>query len=227
MSQRACGAFSGAGARRIPPVAPRAAAGPLRGLRVASLAACIALGASFGAAAAARASDERGWGYALANELMSPWCPGFALPDCSSGYAADLRLWILEQERLGRPREEVKAEILARYGEKMLQAPKAEGWGILAYAIPAAIILGGLAVLVTFLRSQGATARASDVEVGIAALALDPLLLTRVDRELESYETSADANHDRHGAGSTDLDAGADPTSDGSSEAGSGAGSDS
>jgi cytochrome c-type biogenesis protein CcmH/NrfF len=191
------------------------------------------LAASFGFSAAARASDERGWGYALANELMSPWCPGFALPDCSSGYAADLRLWILEQERLGRPREEVKAEILARYGEKMLQAPRAEGWGILAYAIPAAIILGGLAVLVWFLRAQHLPARASDIETGITALALDPLLLTRVDHELASYAASADANHDSSGDGSTGFDAGAGADSGGSDggagsfDAGSGAGSDS
>jgi cytochrome c-type biogenesis protein CcmH/NrfF len=220
MSQVGCGALSGAGARRI----PRAVADPLRGLRAAGLAACVALVAAFGVAAAARAADEAGWGYALSNELMSPWCPGFALPDCSSGYAADLRLWILEQERLGRTQEEVKAEILARYGEKMLQAPRAEGRGILAYAIPAAIILGGLAVLVRFLRAQRA-ARPSDVETGIAALALDPLLLTRVDHELASYEASAGASHDAPGDGATGFDAGAD--SAGGVDAGSGSGSDS
>jgi cytochrome c-type biogenesis protein CcmH len=225
MSRTGSGAFAGAGARRLQPATLRAAADPLRGLRAVCLAGCVALAVSLGGATAARAADESGWGYALANELMSPWCPGFALPDCSSGYAADLRLWILEQERLGRSREEVKAEILKRYGEKMLQAPRAEGRGILAYAIPAAIILGGLAVLVRFLRAQRAPA--SDVETAIAALALDPLLLTRVDRELASYEASGDANQDGASDGSAGSDAGGGSDSGGSSDAGSSAGSDS
>jgi cytochrome c-type biogenesis protein CcmH len=142
---------------------------------------------ALGGAALAQPADappapaESEWGYALSNELMSPWCPGFALPDCSSRYAQDLRLWILEQERLGRSEEDVRGEILAKYGEKMLQAPRAEGRGILAYAIPAALILAGLVVLVVFLRRQGRSAAPADA----APAALDPTLLSRVDRELE------------------------------------------
>jgi cytochrome c-type biogenesis protein CcmH len=147
-------------------------------------------------AGAARAEDDATWGYALADELMSPWCPGFALPDCASGYASDLRLWILEQERLGRSEEDVKAEILARYGERMLQAPKAEGRGVLAYAIPAAVILGGLIVLVTFLRRQAAPALASGVADPRADAhadgAADVHAMSRVDAELARFERTHD-----------------------------------
>ena len=158
---------------------------PFGRLRSALLAGVGALALSAGAlaqpAASPPAQPASEWGYALANELMSPWCPGFALPDCSSGYAQDLRLWILEQERLGRSEDEVRAEILAKYGEKMLQAPEAKGRGILAYAIPAAMILAGLAVLVAFLRKQGR----SPAPAAASPAAVDPSLLSRVDRELE------------------------------------------
>ncbi len=147
----------------------------------------------FALAGAAHAAEEARWGYTLANELMSPWCPGFALPDCASGYASDLRLWILEQERLGRSEEDVKAEVLARYGEMMLQAPRAEGRGVLAYAIPAGLILSGLAVLVTFLRKQVSAAPASGVQnPGPNAHALDALALSRVDVELAKFESTRD-----------------------------------
>jgi cytochrome c-type biogenesis protein CcmH/NrfF len=154
----------------------------------------LALGS---AALAQAAQPEARWGYALANELMSPWCPGFALPDCSSGYASELRLWILEQERLGRSREEVRAEILAKYGEKMLQAPRAEGRGILAYAIPAVIIFAGLGVLVAFLRKQGTPAFESGVEgPGPSRAAIDGAtrtdLLSRVDAELAHFDRTHD-----------------------------------
>ncbi|HEU4430587.1 MAG TPA: cytochrome c-type biogenesis protein CcmH [Myxococcota bacterium] len=141
-----------------------------------------------GIASPAQAQQEEGWGYALANELMSPWCPGFALPDCSSGYASELRLWILEQERLGRSEEEVKAEILAKYGEQMLQAPSARGRGILAYAIPAVLILAGGVVLIVFLRKQGGTPARAPVR-GDAPL--DPMLLSRVEAEIEASKRDA------------------------------------
>jgi cytochrome c-type biogenesis protein CcmH len=119
--------------------------------------------------------------------LMSPWCPGFALPDCSSGYASDLRLWILEQEKRGRSREDVKAEILTRYGDKMLQAPRAEGRGVLAYAIPAALILLGGAVLFAFLRKQGSSASgALDPRPGAG----DPQLAARIDAEFAAYDNT-------------------------------------
>jgi cytochrome c-type biogenesis protein CcmH/NrfF len=213
MSRSACGDIAGAVA--------------VRGLRVACLAGCVGFAASFGNVAAAQPAEEASWGYALANELMSPWCPGFALPDCSSGYASDLRMWILEQERLGRSEDEVRAEILARYGEKMLQAPRAEGRGWLAYLIPAAIIFAGLAVLVRFLRAQRAPTDARAVEAGIVAMALDPLLLSQVDRELASHEASGAANHHPADDSSTDSGAGGGFDSGGSSDAGSSAGSDS
>ncbi len=178
-----CGDRRGREAERMQPAAPRAAADPLRGSRAwgSLFALCVAL-ALLGTSAAVAADKAPSWGYELAHELMSPWCPGFALPDCSSGYASELRLWILEQEKLGRPRAAVKAEILARYGEKMLQAPSAEGRGVLAYAIPAALILVGLAVLVRFLRRQGAAAA--------PASSADPQLLSRVDAEFAAYEST-------------------------------------
>jgi cytochrome c-type biogenesis protein CcmH len=146
----------------------------------------LVLVALVGAASPLRAQPEEGWGYALADELMSPWCPGFALPDCSSGYAQELRLWILEQERLGRSEEEVKAEILAKYGEQMLQAPSAKGRGILAYAIPASLIFAGLAVLVAFLRKQGQSrGESAGIESPAPnAQAIDARLLSRVDDEI-------------------------------------------
>lgn len=135
--------------------------------------------------AGARAEEQAAWGYELADELMSPWCPGFALPDCSSGYASDLRLWILEQEKRGRSREDVKAEILERYGDAMLQAPKAEGLGVLAYAIPAGLILVGGVVLFVFLRNQGgAVSGVEHPPLGAA----DPQLAVRIDAEFAAYE---------------------------------------
>ncbi len=122
------------------------------------------------AVATPASSEEEGWGYALANELMSPYCPGRALTECPSPQAGELREWILEQERAGVSREDVEAELFGTYGDQLLQAPRAEGLGLLAYAMPAALFLLGGVVVFAFLRRQ----RSADAEPAGASAAPGP-----------------------------------------------------
>jgi cytochrome c-type biogenesis protein CcmH len=100
-------------------------------------------------------ADERsGWSYQLPKEVMSPYCPGRALSDCPSPQAADLREWIVEQEKAGVSRSEVEQELFRAFGDQILQAPRAEGMGIMAYLIPALVFAAGGALVVFFLRRQ-------------------------------------------------------------------------
>ena len=66
--------------------------------------ALLVLALALAAAGPGAAAAEEGWGYELANELMSPYCPGRALAECPSPQAGELRQWILDQERAGVPR---------------------------------------------------------------------------------------------------------------------------
>ncbi len=116
-------------------------------------AAAFGLGVALLAAAPAGA-EESEWGYALANELMSPYCPGRALAECPSPQAEELRGWILDQERAGVSREQVEAQLYAQWGDSLLQAPRAEGVGLVAYFIPGVVILAGGALVAVFLRRQ-------------------------------------------------------------------------
>ncbi len=109
------------------------------------------------------AEDPDGWSYRLAHEIMSPWCPGLSLSDCPSTPAAELRVWIIEQERHGRTRSETEALLLESYGDTLRQTPEPQGAGLLAYAIPAlALLLGGVAVAILFHRA-GRSAQALPV----------------------------------------------------------------
>ena len=117
-----------------------------------SLALGLALLALAGAAPHAKANQ--GWAYEMANELMSPYCPGRTVADCPSPQAQTLRMWLIVQEAAGRPRAEVEAELIARYGESVLGAPRARGFGLTAYLIPVAVVAAGAALLVWFLRRQ-------------------------------------------------------------------------
>jgi len=109
--------------------------------------------------AAADAGAEQ-WAYDLAHSLMSPYCPGRTLSDCPSPQADELRLWILEQARAGATREEVEAELVRSFGDQLRQAPRAEGMGLVAYAVPAVFLLAGGVLLVAFLRRGAGSAAA-------------------------------------------------------------------
>lgn len=103
---------------------------------------------------ASGADDKSGWAYQLPKEMMSPYCPGRALSDCPSPSAAELRQWIVEQEKAGVPRSQVEEELFRVFGDQLRQAPRAEGMGMMAYLIPAAAFAAGAFLLVVFLRRQ-------------------------------------------------------------------------
>jgi len=92
------------------------------------------------------------WAYAITHELMSPFCPGRSLHDCPSPQADELRLWILTQAAAGASQDEVVETLYARFGEQLRSTPKAEGWGLTAYLLPAAFALLGLPLVYAILR---------------------------------------------------------------------------
>lgn len=105
----------------------------------------------------AHAEENPGWAYELADEIMSPYCPGRALSECPSGNADAMRRWIIDQEKAGVSRTDVEAALFARFGDQLLQAPKAEGVGLVAYAVPGvAFLLGGVALVVFLTRRRAA-----------------------------------------------------------------------
>jgi cytochrome c-type biogenesis protein CcmH/NrfF len=142
----------------------------------------IAALASPAAAEGAPAADSPpSWAYDLANDLMSPFCPGRSLADCPSPDAASLRMWIVVQAVAGRSRADVEEELYAKYGEVMRSTPKAEGIGTTAYLIPIAVFAAGGVLVVWFLRR--ATRRAA-AQPAPSAAALDPEVERRLDEAL-------------------------------------------
>lgn len=142
------------------------------------LALCFALGA--GSAGA----EPEGWAYILANELMSPFCPGRTLAECPSPQAEELRLWIIVQEAAGRSQGEVEEELYARFGDIIRAAPEAKGIGISAYALPVAVFVGGGFVVAFVLRRITAKpAAAAGGPAGASAPPLDAEFERLIDEE--------------------------------------------
>lgn len=145
------------------------------------VAAALPAAAQAQGAAPPSATAPAAWGHELANDLMSPFCPGRALADCPSPDAATLRAWILVQEAAGRSRADVEAELLERYGEQILSAPRVRGFGVTAYAIPIGVFLAGGGLVWLFLRRQTRESRAQPRE---PEAPLSPELERMVDEEL-------------------------------------------
>jgi len=134
------------------------------------------------AAPAARSADDPGgWAYEYFGEVMSPFCPGRTLDSCPSSQADSLKMWILVQEAAGRSREDVHAELVERYGDVILSAPRAEGFGAAAYAIPATIfIAGGLFVGIYLYRQTKAAAPPTG-----SGGPIDPEIERIIDKEMK------------------------------------------
>ena len=151
----------------------------------AAIAALLALLLLSGASAAqpaepAATAEPEGWAYDLSNELLSPFCPGVTLAECSSRQAKSLIMWMVVQEAAGRGRDEVREELIARYGEAIRPTPKASGIGLSAYVIPILVFLAGGVLIALFLARQTREARQAPAPARVH----DPELERIVDEEL-------------------------------------------
>ena len=153
----------------------------LRMLGLAGIFAALLLGVSTATAADGEAAAEpEGWAYKISHDLMSPFCPGRTLSACPSPKADELRKWLIDQETSGRSREDVEAELFESFGNVLLSAPLAEGFGLTAYVFPVIAFLAGGVVVGVFLRRQTRAA----AKPAPAALASDPELERVIDQEL-------------------------------------------
>ena len=127
------------------------------------------------------------WAYGMAHDVMSPFCPGVTLAECPSPQAYELRLWILMQSSAGASRDEIETVLYDRFGEQIRSAPRAEGWGLAAYAIPLLGFLVGGAVVILFLRKWVAPGRppAESEMPRSAPSPVDPELERLIDEELQ------------------------------------------
>jgi cytochrome c-type biogenesis protein CcmH len=126
----------------------------------------------------------------LEDELVCPTCK--TTLDLSNAPVADqMRAYIRGRIQEGATKEQIKAELVADYGPRVLAEPRKEGFDLLAWLLPiGGIVLGAAAVGVVAWRwSRGREPEESPSDPSSnGRVALGPELERRVDEELAKFD---------------------------------------
>ena len=126
----------------------------------------------------------------LGKELRCAVCQGLSVADSPSSMARAQLDKVRELVAEGKTDQEVRDYFIARYGEWVLLQPKAEGFNLLVWLGPVALLLGGGYVIARQVKRQPtqATPAAASTPAAPATPASDEsvdLYLAAVRRELD------------------------------------------
>ena len=140
---------------------------------------------------------------APATSALAATCPRASLPDvedevmclvcgvplalADAPQAQRERVFISRMVRQCRSKDEIESALVAQYGPRVLALPKASGFRLAAYVVPAlvaALTVAGLGLAAARRRRRPRTSPRDD---RVSRPALDPLQAARIDAELERY----------------------------------------
>jgi len=163
-----------------------------RASAIALAAAFVASGATLGVVAARgpappRTMDDRV--RQIASTLRCPSCQDLSVADSPSIVARQIRADIGARLREGQSPQHIRAYFVSRFGGSILLTPSAHGIDLLAWLVPALLVLGGLGLLgltvVRWSRPHAPHPGAADLEVSPG----DRALLEREVRALDAETT--------------------------------------
>jgi cytochrome c-type biogenesis protein CcmH/NrfF len=131
----------------------------------------------------------------VANELMSPACPGRTLVNCTSGQSEQLRELIRQKIDQGESKSAIIRYFVDMHGEEILAAPPKKGFALAAWLLPLFVVLNGagLIMILTFRWTRNRVHSKPDVPVSLddsttsVTLAMDPYQ-QRLRRELDEMD---------------------------------------
>src|SRR5229473_4855413 len=88
----------------------------------------------------------------VASQLKCPVCQGESVADSPSTISQQMRGVIRQQLQQGQSEQQIIQYFVSRYGSNILWSPPKQGFTMLAWIIPIAILLGGAILLVLVLR---------------------------------------------------------------------------
>jgi cytochrome c-type biogenesis protein CcmH/NrfF len=165
---------------------------PDAGLRISSRLRKVALVCSIFLLAAqllpALAYDEAEYDKAAERVLCDCGCHPQSVAACACGRAAELREEMRAMVAGGMSGDEVIASYVAKHGEKILIAPDAKGFNLVAWLGPLGRLLSGIVGIVLLVRRWGPKAANQTDNEAKAELAPDDPYVSKLRRELEDMQ---------------------------------------
>jgi cytochrome c-type biogenesis protein CcmH len=138
--------------------------------------------------AALASYDEAEYLKAAERVLCDCGCHPQSVAACACGRAAELREEMRGMVAGGMSGDEVIASYVAKHGVKILIAPDAEGFNLLAWLGPLAMLLLGSTAIVLLVRRWGPQKTGGTVEASRPELSPDDPYVNKLRRELEDLQ---------------------------------------
>jgi cytochrome c-type biogenesis protein CcmH len=122
----------------------------------------------------------------IEDEVMCVAC-GVPLDIAESPQATQERQYIRQLVAEGRTKDQIKNELVAQYGPRVLATPKDSGFGLAAYLVPIALVLIALGAGAYFLPKWRAK-RSSEDEAADRGPSLTDADARRLEEDLARYE---------------------------------------
>ena len=90
----------------------------------------------------------------LDRTLICPLCPSETIDQSQVLLAAQMRATVRERLAEGWSEEEIRQYFVDRYGERVLASPPKEGFNLVVWLIPPAIVIGSFLVLAWVVREM-------------------------------------------------------------------------
>jgi len=91
----------------------------------------------------------------LGKQLRCAVCQGVSIADSPASMARAQLDRVRELVAEGKSDEEIRDYFVARYGEWVLLEPPAHGVNLLVWVMPGVLVMGGLVLIVSYVRSAG------------------------------------------------------------------------
>jgi cytochrome c-type biogenesis protein CcmH len=143
----------------------------------------------------------------VASQLKCPICQNESVADSPSSLAQQMRMVIRQQLQEGKSEQEVVQYFERSYGEKIINTPPWQGFYLLIWLVPIALLLSGIVLVWLTLRdwssqavpASAATEPTNPAEEDVASSALDEDELAAYRVQLERELAEEDPLFARHG----------------------------
>lgn len=122
----------------------------------------------------------------IEHEVMCPTCK--TLLELSHAPIAErMRVFIRRRIAAGETKSQIESQLVAEFGEGVLAAPRLRGFGLLAWVLPVAGLLGG-AVVVWVVARRWRRADGDSAPAAPEPARLEPAVERMLDRELAQFD---------------------------------------